>query len=165
MPKRARCPHCDRLFNRDQLDAHIIRCRVKYSKKTAHHTPTGRKNLVLDGNNIAYYLSHDNIPHVENIVGAYKSLSSAGYRPMVIISAALMHKIDKPTILHNLIVDGYAFEAPRRKDDDLLIIEEAQKRNADIVSNDRFLNWINRYPWVTDRIRRYRLTPAGLLLV
>ncbi|MHA1636878.1 MAG: NYN domain-containing protein [Candidatus Thorarchaeota archaeon] len=165
MPKRSRCSYCNRLFGRDQLDAHIVKCRAKHTKRVAQHTPNGRKNLVLDGNNIAYYLSPDNIPHIANIVRAYKSLSSGGYRSIIVISAALKHKIDKPNILQSLIIDGYTFEAPRRKDDDLLIIEEAQKRNADIVSNDRFLNWTSRYPWVTDRLRRYRLTPAGLLLV
>ncbi len=165
MAKRARCPHCDRLFNRDRLDDHIVRCRTKHSDRKRQPVTTGRKNLILDGNNIAFYLSHDGIARAENIAKAFRSLETVGYRPTIIVSAALRHKIDKPNILIEMISDGYAVEAPRRTDDDHTIIETAQKRNADIVSNDRFLNWIKRYPWLPDRLKRYRMTPAGLILV
>ena len=165
MPKRARCTYCDRLFDRDRLDNHIVKCRPKHSTRKAQHVITGRKNLILDGNNIAYYLSHDGKARAENIANAYKSLVAGGYRPTTIVSAALRHKINKPNILIEMILDGYAIEAPRRTDDDFTIIETAQKRNADIVSNDRFLNWIKRFPWLPDRLRRYRMTPAGLILI
>lgn len=50
-------------------------------------------------------------------------------------------------------------------DDDLQIIRSALKLNADIVSNDRFLNWIEKYPWIENRLRKYRMTPSGLILL
>ena len=54
--------------------------------------------------------------------------------------------------------------APRGTNDDLKIIQIAQDRNADIVSNDRFLDWLDRYPWVSDRLLKFRMTPSGLIL-
>jgi hypothetical protein len=55
--------------------------------------------------------------------------------------------------------------APKGTDDDRRIIMLAQEMNADIVSNDRFLNWINRFPWLESRLRKYRMTPSGLILI
>ncbi len=164
MPKRARCPRCDRLFDRRVLDDHIRKCRFqKQVPFTRQPTPTS-KVLVVDGNNVAYHLAPMGVPHAANLLNAINSLVMAGYRPLVVISAALKHKIDRPMVLMDLISKGYVIEAPSGTDDDLLIIKQSRQRGADIVSNDRFLNWLNRFPWLVSRLRRYRLTPSGLIL-
>ena len=162
MAKRARCPHCDRLFPRDVLDEHIRKC--KHRERSRSLQKAGSRRLVVDGNNVAYYLSTDGKPHIRNLLLAHNSLTGAGYRPLFVISAALAHKIDKPQDLISFLSQVDSVRAARGTDDDLEIIETAQKQNADIVSNDRFLNWIERYPWISDRLRRYRMTPAGLIL-
>lgn len=163
MPKSARCPHCDRSYDRRVLDAHILKCRSRRDALNDIPAPS-HQVVIVDGNNVAYFLAPDGQPRAENLVRAIRSLSSSGYKPFVVISAALKHKIDKPMILQNLVTEGYVIEAPRGIDDDLTIIEEAMKRAADIVSNDRFLNWLSRYPWVPARLRRYRMTQSGLIL-
>ncbi|TFF92571.1 hypothetical protein EU545_00500 [Candidatus Thorarchaeota archaeon] len=163
MPKRARCPYCDRLFSRDALDNHIQKCRQRRRKTMSAHPR--RRLLVVDGNNVAFYLSSDGTPHVRNLILARNSLLNAGYRPSFVISAALVHRIDKPESLRSFISEAQVTEVPRRTNDDLKIIQMAQNTNADIVSNDRFLNWLEKYPWVSDRLRRYRMTPAGLILI
>ena len=164
MPKRARCPHCDRLFNRDKLDEHIHRCRARHERKSEHRLKPSQRTIIVDGNNVAFYLSPDKIPRVGNLSRAYQSLLNAGYKPIIIVSAALKHRIDKPEHLQQLISLGQIVEAPRGRDDDLEIIQTARDKNANIVSNDRFLNWIVRFPWLSARLIRYRMTPAGLIL-
>ena len=164
MAKRARCPHCDRLFNRDVLDAHIMKCRRR-TRTAAHKSPQrGRKTVIVDGNNVAYHLSPNGKPQVNNLLLAHRSLVGGGYKPVFVISAALVHSIDKPNVLQNLMNDLEVVRAPRGTNDDLKIITIAQNRNADIVSNDRFLDWLDRYPWVSDRLRKFRMTPSGLIL-
>ena len=164
MAKRARCPHCDRLFNRDVLDKHIMRCRER-TRATADRRPQrGRKTVIVDGNNIAYHLSPNGKPQVNNLLLAQRSLVSGGYKPVFVISAALVHSIDKPNVLQTLMNGIEVVRAPRGTNDDLKIFQIAQNRNADIVSNDRFLDWLDRYPWVSDRLRKFRLTPSGLIL-
>jgi hypothetical protein len=121
--------------------------------------------VVVDGNNIAYHLAPTGKPRVANLVHARESLVSSGYKPVIVVSAALVHKIDRPHTLRELIDSSHIIEAPRGKNDDLIIIQTAQKLNADIVSNDRFLEWLNRFPWVADRLRGYRMTPSGLILI
>jgi hypothetical protein len=164
MPKRARCPHCDRLFNRDQLDNHIRRCRRRRTGDLRSNRPGRRKAVVVDGNNIAYYLSSDGIPRASNLIIAHRSLTGAGLNPIFVVSAALKHKIDKPIALRELIGEKRIKEAPSGKDDDLIIIKTAQELNADIVSNDRFLKYLDRFPWLPERLLKYRMTPAGLIL-
>ncbi|MHA2205625.1 MAG: NYN domain-containing protein, partial [Candidatus Thorarchaeota archaeon] len=63
-----------------------------------------------------------------------------------------------------LISLGQIVEAPRGRDDDIEIIQTAREKNAHIVSNDRFLNWLDRFPWISERLIRYRMTPSGLIL-
>jgi hypothetical protein len=56
-------------------------------------------------------------------------------------------------------------ESPRGSSDDLKIFQLAKEYDADIISNDRFLDWIDRYPWIEPRLKKYRMTPSGLILV
>jgi hypothetical protein len=64
-----------------------------------------------------------------------------------------------------LIAAKQVIQAPSGVDDDLEIIRIALERKADIVSNDRFLDWLDRYPWLPSRLRKYRMSPSGLILV
>ena len=164
MPKRARCPHCDRLFNRDALDAHIQKCRIRRQNSQRIAKPSRKRILVVDGNNVAFSLAPQGKPKVQNLSLAYHSLTGAGYNPVFVISAALVHKVDNPGALNAFMQSANVEEAPRGTNDDGKIIQIAKKLDADIVSNDRFLDWIERYPWITTRLRRYRMTPAGLIL-
>ena len=164
MAKRARCPHCDRLFNRDELDRHIMRCRERNRAAISRSSQRTKKIVIVDGNNVAYHLSPNGKPQVNNLVLAQHSLVTGGYKPVFVISAALVHSIDRPDALNSLMGDLDVIRAPRGMNDDLKIIQIAQDRNADIVSNDRFLDWLDRYPWVSDRLRKFRMTPTGLIL-
>jgi hypothetical protein len=142
-----------------------MKCRTKRDKSAQVATASRRKLLVIDGNNVAYHLAPRGAPRTANLLLAYQSLMTAGFEPLIVISAALVHAVDKPQELQRLLSTGIAIEAPRGTNDDLTIIKTAKKRNADIVSNDRFLDWIDRFPWLASRLRKYRLTPSGLILV
>jgi len=122
------------------------------------------KKIIVDGNNIAYHLSPHGKPKAQNLALAYLSLSGAGFEPVFVISSALIHNIDSPSLLDSFMMSADVIEAPRGTDDDLRIIQLAKKLKADIVSNDRFLNWTDRFPWLITRLRRYRMTPSGLIL-
>jgi hypothetical protein len=136
--------------------------RERETKNT--HTKPPTRTVIVDGNNIAYHLAPDGIPLVNNLVLAQQSLTKKGLRPVFVISSALMHVIDKPDVLQMFISQVEVIEAPRRSNDDLKIIQLALDRRATIVSNDRFLDWIDRYPWIPERLIKYRMTPTGLIL-
>lgn len=164
MPKRARCPYCDRLFSRDVLDAHVEKCRNTQRGSKGEESRSRKQKIVVDGNNIAYHLSPQGKPRAQNLALAYYSLTGAGFDPIFVISAALIHNIDNPSSLESFIAITNVIEAPRGTNDDLKIIQLAKKLNVNIVSNDRFLDWIDRYPWLTSHLRRFRMTPSGLIL-
>ena len=134
----------------------------KATSDTQSKTPT--RTVIVDGNNVAYHLAPEGIPLVSNLILAYRSLTSRGLKPIFVVSSALMHVIDKPDALRDLMTQLEVVEAPRGTNDDLKIIRVAMDRKADIVSNDRFLDWIGKYPWVSERLRKYRMTPSGLIL-
>ena len=163
LPKRARCPHCDRLFNRDVLDSHIQKCRAR-TKRTSPDRKQNR-TLVVDGNNVAYHLAPRGRPNAQNLILAYRSLTSAGFKPVFVVSPALVHKIENPNALNEFMMSAEVIEAARGTDDDIRIIQVAKELNAHSVSNDRFLDWIDRYPWITSRLKKYRMTPSGLILL
>jgi len=165
VPKRSRCPHCDRLFSRDDLDRHVQKCRMKKDLTRDAQSRIPTRTVIVDGNNVAYHLSPNGAPLVNNLVLAYRSLTSRGFKPVFVISSALMHVIDKPDALRDLIAQLEVIEAPRGANDDLKIIQIALDRKAEIISNDRFLEWIGKYPWISDRLRKYRMTPTGLILL
>jgi len=164
MVKRSRCPYCDRFFNRDLLDDHIQKCRTKKRRTNGQIMKRRTKIVIVDGNNIAYHLTPNGEPLVKNLILAHSSLIQAGYRPVYVISSALFHAIKNIEALNTFMSTTEVIIAPRGMNDDLKIIQTAQERNADIISNDRFLDWIDRYPWIPDRLQRYRMTPTGLIL-
>jgi hypothetical protein len=143
----------------------VLRCRAKTQRKKTQTLVHQRRNVVVDGANVAFYLTPNGVPKIANLQRAIHSLVSAGLKPVVVVSSALKYKIDNEQQLRAMIDEGIVVEAPRGTDDDLKIIQLADRQNADIVSNDRFLDWINRYPWVTLRLRKYRMTPSGLILI
>ncbi len=165
LPKRARCPHCDRLFNRFALDGHVMKCRARHQVEISHREVSRRSTVIVDGNNVAYHLAPNGNPRVANLVLASRSLAKAGYRSIIVISAALIHSVDDPETLQRMIDSGQVVQAGKGTNDDLTIIRMAQRNNADVVSNDRFLDWRDRHPWLESRLKRYRMTPSGIILV
>jgi len=120
---------------------------------------------VVDGNNIAYHLSPKGEPRVQNLALAYHSLRNAGFEPVFVVSAALIHNINNPSLLDSFMTSAEVVKASPGTNDDLKIVQLAKRFNAEIVSNDRFLDWIDKYPWISNRLRRYRMTPSGLILL
>lgn len=126
--------------------------------------PAKRRNVIVDGSNVVYHLAHDGTPKMRSLVLAHRSLKLAGFNPIIVVSAALKHKIDRPEALETMIANGQVVQAARGTDDDATIIKLAKQKNADIITNDRFLDWVERFPWLTARLRKYRMTPSGLIL-
>ncbi|MHA1771065.1 MAG: NYN domain-containing protein [Candidatus Thorarchaeota archaeon] len=151
------------MFSRDEIDAHIRRCRTR-GRPRPQTTRKHSSELIVDGNNIAFYLTAGGKPQIRNLINARRSLQSSGYTPIIVVSAALKHKIDRPDTLREMIDTGEIIETARGQNDDLVIIQLARKRGAAILTNDRFLDWRERFPWLGEVLVRYRLTPTGLLL-
>jgi hypothetical protein len=87
-----------------------MRCR---QERSAPKERTVRKVVIIDGSNVAYYLSTDGQPRLENIVTASRSLVSVGFVPIVVVSAALIHQIDEEETLTDMISKRQVIQAPK----------------------------------------------------
>ncbi len=164
MPKRVRCPNCDRLFSREEIDDHRFRCRSIEGAAEKHQKRPDHRVIVVDGNNVAYYTEQDGKPMVSNLLLAKRSLNLAGFESITVVSAALVHQIDRPADLLDMISAGQVIQVDKGRSDDREIIRLAKMNNALVLSNDRFLDWLEANPWLSTRTVKYRMTPSGLIL-
>lgn len=111
---------------------------------------------VIDGNNVAYYLGNPSIKAIKQA----RVVLRKEFEPIIIVSAALRHKIDDVMELTRLINLGWIIEAESKTDDDVTVIEEAYRKKCIIVSNDNYKEYIEEYTspdWsLSKNIRNYR---------
>lgn len=107
----------------------------------------GKKPIVVDGSNIAYLeTTKDGKPRVEAIEKVRSQLEEMGYRPVVIIDAALWHQVDDPDRLNRLIDQGVINQAPAGTDADVFVLETARREDAKIVTDDQYRDLTERFP-------------------
>lgn len=164
LPKRVRCPNCDRLFSREEIDDHRFKCRPKEGASEAHRKQPDSRVIIVDGSNVAHYMEEAGKPMISNLALARRSLKLAGFEPIIVISAALVHQIDEPVDLLDMISTGQVIQVEKGSSDDREIIRRAKANNALVLSNDRFLDWLEANPWLSTRMVKYRMTPSGLIL-
>jgi len=71
-----------------------------------------------------------------------RSAWEEGYFPVIIIAdASLPYQIDQPDLLLEMVERGEIEMAPAGTSADALLIEEAQRLNATLITNDRMTDW------------------------
>jgi hypothetical protein len=118
---------------------------------------------IVDGSNVAY--STEGQPAlVANILRVRAKLLDEGLEPIVVADAALRHQIDDAASYEKLIETGVVRQAPAGTDADYFILSFARELNASIVSNDRFRDRIAHFPEARDRVIRYMIVNAEVVL-
>lgn len=107
---------------------------------------------VVDGINVAHEeRSEKGRPKVGNIVAVNRTLKLKGYEPIIIVDARLKQTVDNPEELEFLIRNGTIRQAPAGTDINSFLIRTAEKHRAVIVTNDRYGDYEEKYPWVKER--------------
>jgi hypothetical protein len=163
------CPICGRRIRK--LEDHIARFHPEDSSKSkqpnvskyrTNKQTIGQKKerirsddnktiIIVDGMNVANYGSLKR-PSYKNLFVIYKYLKELGYKPKIIISAALKYKIDDAVRLNKMLNRGIAIEAASGEDDDLTVMEFARRYKAKIITNDRFLDHPEKDEWQLEMI-------------
>ena len=128
--------------------------------------------IVVDGSNIAYLETTSNgKPTVRAVERVRERLKQMGYRPIIIVDAALWHQVDDPDRLNALIDKGVILQAPAGTDADVFVLETARREHTKIVTDDRYRDHADRYPRpeelrspvmiVDGLVEFYDLQPAG----
>lgn len=123
-----------------------------------------RSNVVLvDGSNVAHS-SEGAEPRLANILAVRDKLIEDGLDPIVVVDAALRHRIDDERQYEQLIDDGTIRQAPAGTDADYFLLEFAEEFDASIVSNDRFRDRIEKYPQLRNRLVKFMVVEGEVVL-
>jgi hypothetical protein len=79
-----------------------------------------------------------------------KALEKDGYDPIIIVDASLHHVVDQPEQLDHLIDEDRIWDAPAGTDADYFILETAECLHAQVVSNDEYRPYRDRFPLIDE---------------
>jgi hypothetical protein len=122
-----------------------------------------KRVAIVDGSNVAHSTEGDQ-PHLGNIQLIREKLEEDGYRPVIVVDAALRHRIDDSRQFEQLVEEGRIHQAPAGTDADYFILSFARELDAAIVSNDRFRDREKGFPDVLDRVIRYMIVDGEVVL-
>ncbi len=123
----------------------------------------GSAQLVLvDGSNVAHS-SEGEQPVLANIVAVCDKLREEGYEAVVVVDAALRHRIDDHAGYERMVDGGTIRQAPAGTDADYFILSFARELDASIVSNDRFRDHQKAFPDAAKRLIRYMVVKGEVV--
>jgi hypothetical protein len=112
--------------------------------------------VIVDGSNVAHSTEGDRA-RLENIRIVSAKLTEEGYKPVVVVDAALRHQIDDATGYEQMVEDGRIRQAPAGTDADYFILSFARELDAAVVSNDRYRNRLDAFPEARERVIRFMI--------
>lgn len=121
------------------------------------------KVAIIDGSNVAYS-TEGGKPRLANIQLIVEKLEEDGYKPIIVVDAALRHSIDNETEYEQMVDSGKIKQAPAGTDADYFILAFARELEASIVSNDRFRDRSEGFPDAADRLIRYMIVDEEVVL-
>ena len=122
----------------------------------------GSGKALVDGANVAHAGGEE--PRLANIHAMCGKLREEGLDPVVVVDAALRHRIDDEAGDEALVEEGVIRQAPAGTDADYFILSFARELEAAVVSNDRFRERIEAFPEARDRIIRYMIVDGEVVL-
>ena len=114
------------------------------------------KVVLVDGSNVAFSTEGETA-QLKNILAVRDRLVAEGFEPIVVVDAALRHKIDDEAGYERLVDTGVIKQAPAGTDADYFILSFAEELDASVVSNDRFRDRIKQYPALRKRLIKYMI--------
>jgi hypothetical protein len=121
------------------------------------------QTALVDGSNVAHSSEGDGA-RLENIRLICEKLEEQGYKPVVVVDAALRHQIDDRKGYEQMVDDGRIRQAPAGTDADYFILSFARELDAAIVSNDRFRDRLDAFPEARERVIRYMIVADEVVL-
>ena len=119
--------------------------------------------MVVDGSNVAHS-SEGDVGLLSNITVICEKLIEEGLEPLVLVDAALRHRIDKKAEFERLVDEGRFRQAPAGTDADYFILSFARELDAGIVSNDRFRDRQKAFPDAAGRLIKYMIVRGQVVL-
>jgi len=168
--------------NLELLDLYSDLIGKEESEQEEH---TGKKpvlfprGIVIDGSNVAHYGQDGKHASADQLMQAYRDLRDQGFDPVfVFVGARLRHAVGKDAYkgmeryfqrIRKKTGRAIFNQAPAGTDDDHFIIQFAIDRNLLILTNDRYLDTIQKHPGMKDQIEtrliKYMFNPESNALM
>lgn len=113
-----------------------------------------KKWIVLDGSNIMYWV--DDTPMLETVASVSRWLEGRGLTPVVWFDANVGYKVSDKYYGRRELSRALALPrqhihiAPKGSPADPLLLKDAVRKRARVVSNDRFRDWEGKFPKVKE---------------
>ena len=110
--------------------------------------------IVVDGSNVMHWA--DNAPMLGVVASVLADLKGRGFYPLIWFDANVGYKVEgryigPDRLARHLRLDPRQVSvAPRGTPADPLLLTDAQRLNARIVTNDRFRDWAESHPRVAE---------------
>jgi hypothetical protein len=125
----------------------------------------GKKMVVIDGANVAYEeRSAGGKPKLSNLLKVRRELEERGCEAVIIVDASLKYDIDDQEQLETLIQSQQVRQVPAGTDADFFIIQFADQLDALMVTNDRYRDYAERFPWIPERRLPYMIVKGEVVL-
>ena len=116
----------------------------------------GRKKILVDGSNVAHEeTTHSGKPKVANLVAMRRALLKEGFDPLIVVDASLVHQVDDRDQLEALVDRQEVRQVPAGTDADFFIIGLAEELDAQIVTNDRYRDYVDKHRGLRARLVPY----------
>ncbi|HST53011.1 MAG TPA: hypothetical protein VLJ61_13450 [Pyrinomonadaceae bacterium] len=124
-----------------------------------------RQAIVIDGANVAYEeRSAGGRPKLSNLLKVRCELEERGFEAIILVDASLKYDIDDQAQLQSLIASQQVRQVPAGTDADFFIIQLAEQIDARIVTNDRYKDYAERFPWIQERRLPYMIVKGEVVL-
>ncbi|MBU9697432.1 hypothetical protein GU927_006185 [Rhodobacteraceae bacterium HSP-20] len=128
------------------------RARSAERRRAAKAAP--RRWVVIDGSNVMYW--QDEVPSLQSVSAVVGEVQRAGLTPVVWFDANVGYKVGggymNPADLARVL--GVSRKqvkvAPKGSPADPLLLEEAAKLGTGVVTNDRYRDWAEAFPAVSE---------------
>ncbi|HEX6184001.1 MAG TPA: hypothetical protein VFZ44_09000 [Pyrinomonadaceae bacterium] len=125
----------------------------------------GKSVVVIDGANVAYEeRSAGGKPKLSNLLRVRGELEERGFEAIILVDASLKYDIDDQEQLEKLIQSQQVRQVPAGTDADYFIIQFADQLDALIVTNDRYKDYAQQYPWIPERRLPYMIVKGEVVL-
>jgi len=139
------------IWMRAAFDARLPKLRRRRRRKPK--PPEIRRWVVIDGSNVMFW--QDEVPSLSTVSAVVGEVKRAGLTPLVWFDANAGYKVGdhymNPRDLSRAI--GVSRKqvrvAPKGSPADPLLLEDAAKLGTGVVSNDRYRDWAEAFPSVT----------------
>jgi len=110
--------------------------------------------IIVDGSNVMHWL--DNVPTLDAVAFVLADLKQRGLYPRVWFDANVGYKVSDRYVGPGTLARHLGLEnrqvriAPRGTPADPLLLDDARNLKARVVTNDRFRDWAESHPQVTE---------------